>query len=61
MKNISKKTAGKIICLLCATGITGTAILLSGRDKDDAVTVSKSYNDSDKPVIILDAGHGECS
>ncbi|MDD7185293.1 MAG: hypothetical protein PUH54_06425 [Oscillospiraceae bacterium] len=61
MKNISKKAAGKIVCLLCATGITATAILLSGRKKDDAITVSRTYNDSDKPIIILDAGHGGCS
>ena len=59
MKNISKKTTGKIVCILCAVGITGTAFLLSGKNSEEnAVTVSKSYNDSDKPIIILDAGHG---
>lgn len=59
MKNISKKTSGKIVCILCAVGITGTAFLLSGKNSEEnAVTVSKSYNDSDKPIIILDAGHG---
>jgi len=58
MKSISKKIVGKLVCLVSAVGIISTAILLSGRDSDDYVMVSKTYNDSDKPIIILDAGHG---
>ncbi len=58
MKSISKKIIGKIVCLVCAVGIIGTTLLLSGKEKEDAITVSKTYNDSDKPIIILDAGHG---
>lgn len=58
MKSISKKFVGKAICLVFAVGIISTTILFSGRDRDNAVTVSKTYNDSDKPIIILDAGHG---
>lgn len=58
MKSISKKIAGKVVCLVCAVGIISTAILISGRNNSDSVSVSRTYNDSDKPVIILDAGHG---
>lgn len=58
MKSISKKIVGKIVCLFCAVGIISTAILLSGKDEEDVIKVSKTYNDSDKPIIILDAGHG---
>ncbi len=58
MKGISKKIVGKLVCLVSAVGIISTAILLSGRDSDNSVMVSKTYNDSDKPIIILDAGHG---
>ncbi len=61
MKGISKKIVGKLVCLVSAVGIISTAILLSGRDSDNSVMISKTYNDSDKPIIILDAGHGESS
>lgn len=58
MKTINKKIAGKLICLACSVGIIGTTIFLSGKNNDDnLVSVSRLY-EADKPIIILDAGHG---
>ncbi|MDE5947150.1 MAG: hypothetical protein K2G63_07600, partial [Oscillospiraceae bacterium] len=59
-KTINKKITGKLICLACSVGIIGTTIFLSGKNNDNnnLISVSRLY-ESDKPIIILDAGHGE--
>lgn len=60
MDSINKKIIGKVICLASAVTIISTAVFISGKKNEEII--SASYNmHSDKPIIILDAGHGECS
>lgn len=59
MKKITRKIIGGVVVFGCA--VFGLTALTHISTDSDSVPVSMvSYND-EKPVIILDAGHGGCS
>lgn len=59
MRKVKRKIISGIIVAGCAVLSLGTYALVSNHEKG-SVPVSLNY-ESEKPVIVLDAGHGESS
>lgn len=57
MKKTKQKIYSGIAAVTCTALIFGAAVLVGSRGQGDSVPVSLSYEE-EKPVIILDAGHG---
>lgn len=55
------KSKGKIGCVLLALALGAIAISYGIEKAQPADTVSTVPHDTNLPVIVLDAGHGECS
>ncbi len=61
MKKITRKIISGAIVFGCAVfGLTALTHISSKSDKNSVPVSLMSYED-EKPIIILDAGHGECS
>lgn len=61
MNKITRKIIGGTLIFGCAVfGLTALTHI-SGKSDNVSVPVSLMSYDNEKPVIILDAGHGECS
>ena len=57
MKKIRRKIISGAVLAFCAIFTLAAGARISGKSKDEAVTVSAMINDS-PPIIVLDAGHG---
>ena len=60
MKKIKRKITCGAILVGCTLFAFGAVAVLDSKDKNGAVPVSVGY-ETEKPIILLDAGHGECS
>lgn len=58
MKKVKRKIISGAIVFGCAIFAIGALSALNRKNQNDALPVSVSYED-EKPIIILDAGHGE--
>lgn len=59
MKKAKRKIISGAIAAVCAVSALGGYALLSSR-QNSTIPVSVDY-ETEKPVIVLDAGHGESS
>ena len=60
MKKIRRKIISGGVLAFCAVFTVTAGARISGKVKNEAVTVSAAVNDT-PPVIVLDAGHGASS
>lgn len=60
MKKITRKIISGVLVLGCAVfGLTALT-QISNKAENNSIPVSMMSYDDEKPIIILDAGHGEC-
>ena len=59
MDKIKRKIISGAVLAGCALIGLGGISLLSHRNAGEAIPTSLVTNESEKPVIVLDAGHGE--
>lgn len=59
MRNVKRKLIGGALSIGCALLAAGGFVIV-GENNKGAVPVSLGY-EQEPPVIVLDAGHGECS
>lgn len=61
MKKINKKIVRRLVCVASALVIAGGAsVYFIDKSRQQTIATMGAAN-GDKPIIILDAGHGECS
>lgn len=58
MKKAKRKLITGAICLGCALLAVGGIVAVSSRMDGGAIPVSLSSYENEKPIIVLDAGHG---
>lgn len=61
MKKINKKILKRAIVVTSAVAVCTGVVFCSYRYMDNKTLPAIGSVQSDKPVIVLDAGHGECS
>ena len=60
MKKTKRKIISGMILAGCTVFMLGTIAVIGKNSESGAIPVSVDY-EAEKPVIVLDAGHGECS
>ncbi len=61
MKKAKRKIISGAVFLGCVLFAVGTIVKFNGKIKTTAVPVSVGSYETEKPIIVLDAGHGGCS
>ncbi|MGN1481138.1 hypothetical protein [Porcipelethomonas sp.] len=60
MKKINKKILKRLACVTSALVIAGGVVVYSINKSQQKTIATLGEVNNDKPIIILDAGHGEC-
>lgn len=60
MKKTKRKIISGVILIGCTLFALGTVAKLGKNEDNGAIPTSVDY-EAEKPIIVLDAGHGECS
>lgn len=59
MTKIKHKVYSGLMLIGCAAAALGAASILGKKSENGALPVSLISNEDEKPVIVIDAGHGE--
>lgn len=60
MKNTVKKILRRTACVICALAVAGGTSYYFMRKSQDNTIATMGEMGKNTPVIVLDAGHGEC-
>ncbi|MBE6844605.1 MAG: hypothetical protein E7508_02660 [Ruminococcus sp.] len=60
MKNTMKKILRRSVCVVCALTVAGGAAYYYMKKSGDNTIATMGEMSDNTPVIVLDAGHGEC-
>lgn len=61
MNNIKRKIIGGAVIFGCAVIGLSAAVKINQKAKSDTIPVAMLSQANETPIIVLDAGHGECS
>lgn len=61
MNNTMKKIIRRAICVVCALSVAGGATYYYMKKSSNNTIATMGEMAKNTPVIVLDAGHGECT